>query len=151
MARPATQLSPALIRVIDVGGLFVSALCAVHCALTPVLLVVLPFVGWQHWETPLRLAAVLIGVGAVGLGAVFHRNFNVVWTLLVGIALLGVASLLHDHLIAELLVSVTASVALIRAHWLNTKACANSGHDCPPARVANSFGPSPSKTPHHHP
>ncbi|HEX2879704.1 MAG TPA: MerC domain-containing protein [Polyangiaceae bacterium] len=151
MARPATPLSPALIRVIDVGGLLVSSLCAVHCALTPVLLVALPFVGWQHWEMPLRLAAVLIGIGAVGLGALFHRNFSVVWTLLFGIVLLGVASLLHGQLIPELLVSVAASAALIRAHWLNTKACANSGHDCPPARVANSFGPGSRKNPHHHP
>jgi hypothetical protein len=145
----ASSLSPTLIRVIDIGGLLVSALCAVHCALTPVLLVALPFVGWQEWETPLRLAAVLVGVGAVGLGAVFHRNFKVVWTLLVGIALIGVASLLHGHFIPELVVSVAASVALIRAHWLNTRACADSGHDCPPARAA--FGSSSRNVPHHHP
>jgi hypothetical protein len=129
----------------DVGGLLVSAVCAVHCAVTPLLLVALPFVGWQAWETPLRLAAVFIGIGAVGMGALFHRNFSVVWMLLLGIALLGVATLLHGHFIPELLVSVAASTALIRAHWLNTRACAQSGHDCPPARVAHSLNP------HRHP
>jgi hypothetical protein len=145
----ASSLSPSLIRVIDIGGLLVSALCAVHCALTPVLLVALPFVGWQAWETPLRLAAVLVGVGAVGLGALSHRNFKVVWPLLVGVVLIGLASLLHGHFIAELVLSIAASIALIRAHWLNTRACADSGHDCPPARVA--FGTGSRKVPHHHP
>lgn len=147
----ASSPSPALIRVIDISGLLVSALCAVHCAVTPLLLVALPFVGWQAWETPLRLAAVFIGIGAVGMGALFHRNFSVVWMLLLGIVLLGIATLLHGHLIPELVVSVAASAALIRAHWLNTRACAASGHDCPPARVANSLGSGSRKTPHHHP
>lgn len=141
-----TTLSPTLIRVIDIGGLVVSALCAVHCALTPVLLVALPFLGWQNWETPLRLAAVAVGISAVGLGALFHRNVSVVWPLLLGVVLIGVASLLHGSLVLEVTVSIAASAALIRAHWLNTKACARAGHDCPPARMATSL-----KVPHHHP
>jgi hypothetical protein len=123
-------------------------LCAVHCAVTPLVLVMLPFLGWQSLEWPFRLGAVSVGIVAVGAGAAFHKNRSVVRPLLIGIALIAVASLLHwAHVIAgggltsmgavvlEVAVSIAASASLIRAHWLNSKACSKVCHDCPPAHT----------------
>lgn len=133
--RSALTLSPSTLRLLDIGGFWVSSACAVHCAVTPLVLVALPFVGWQSLELWLRGAAIGVGLIAIGGGALFHRTARAVPSLLVGIALIVVASLLHGSLIAESGVSVLASLALLRAHWLNTRACAKVCHDCPPARA----------------
>ena len=127
--------SPVAIRVLDAGGLTLSSLCAVHCAVTPVVLVALPMLGWQAFEAWLRLGAISIGLFAIGAGAWFHRTARPLPPLLIGIFLIGVASLLRSSLIAETLVSVAASAFLLRAHWLNTRACARICHDCPPAQL----------------
>jgi hypothetical protein len=124
-----------MLRYVDAAGVAVSSICAVHCALTPVVLLLLPLAGASHLESTLRIIAVTIAVLAVGGGAFFHRNFKVLPPLGIGIGILLLALRMEPGSLGDIVLSILASGALIAAHVLNTRACRRSGHDCAPAQA----------------
>ena len=116
----------AWLRLLDKLGIAVSSLCALHCVLTPLLLVVLPLFTVVELVIPhelegyIRAAAVCFAVVGVGLGAIVHRRLNAIPLLVLGIALISVLWVTHLHGISEILVSVLASAAFVCAHLVNS-------------------------------
>lgn len=121
-------------RLVDGCGVFLSGLCALHCAVTPLLVGVLPAIAGEGTETNLRRVLIVLGLGGVAFGALFHRDRRAFVPLagaLMLAALLEVGAIVPAW---EVFVSLALSGLLITAHALNTRACNAHCHGCSPAR-----------------
>jgi hypothetical protein len=119
-------------------GAGASLLCAVHCAATPVLLAVLPFLGSRladsHWAEIL-LIGVAATVGYLTLTISFRRHHQPLplCLLTLGLALvaIGHTPILHQF---ETAIAVTGGLTLAGAQLLNRRyagpcLCAHHAHD----------------------
>lgn len=112
----------------DRVGISTSILCVIHCLLTPVLLVSLPFIGqtfaseWVH----IFIGTIAIPVAAFALwsGYQSHHQSRVLWLGSAGSFILIAALVLgHDHDQVEIALMVSAGLLLASAHYLNLKHC----------------------------
>lgn len=121
-------------RLVDGCGVFLSGLCALHCAVTPLLVGVLPAIAGEGTEANLRRVLIVLGLFGVAFGAVFHRDRRAFVPLagaLMLAALLEVGAIVPAW---EVFVALALSGLLISAHALNTRACNAHCHGCAPAR-----------------
>jgi hypothetical protein len=114
--------------VADRVGVVGSLLCAVHCALLPLVVAFLPAVGlnlggWLDFDQAFVVFASLLGGTTLAMGYRRHREFHA-WALLVpGLALVWAASFtpLHDHTSAHLALMVLGGSLLAAAHLVNLR------------------------------
>jgi hypothetical protein len=108
---------------LDRIGIVLSVVCAVHCALTPILVAVAPFLFTSEFE--FRTKAVLLSLAAVALGwgYVTHRSYKPLFWLGAALAAFGVGEWLGHGEWFEVVATVMASIALIMAHVSNARAC----------------------------
>ncbi|WP_159679785.1 MerC domain-containing protein [Luteimonas sp. 9C] len=112
----------------DRVGFAASFLCAVHCALLPVALALLPAFGlniggWVDIDQAFVVFATLLGATTLTLGWRRHRAFRA-WALLVpGLALVWAGSFthLHDHTVTHAVVMSIGGLLLAGAHLLNLR------------------------------
>ncbi len=126
-----TSKNVSSVRVLDACGAVLSGLCAVHCALTPLLITALPALASHGVETSFRRCLVFVGIVGVGLGAWVHRSRDALWPLGGAIVL---ATLFELHVISitwEVFPSLALSALLITAHAQNSKACHEKLECCP--------------------
>ncbi len=123
MPEPDTTL-----RTADRVGFAASVLCAVHCAMLPLALALLPalglrFAGWTDIDQAFVIFATLLGLTTMTLGYRRHRAFRAWALLLPGLALIWAGSFtpLHDHGLAHVLVMTLGGFALAAAHGLNLR------------------------------
>ena len=114
-------------------GIIASALCFVHCILTPVVLSLSAV--WAHYlpseERFHRALAVL--VAAIGCFAIIngyrkHRRLRVLLLMSTGLSFIFAGAYLGDRLpshIAEIAVTMTGSSLMITAHLINHTFCKN--------------------------
>jgi len=127
---PVTAMSqpPSVLRRADRIGFFASVACAIHCALLPVLLALMPafglkFGGWIDFDQAFVVFATLLGATTLTLGYRRHRAFHA-WALLVpGLLLVWIASFtaLHNHTMGHLLLMTVGGVTLAAAHMVNLR------------------------------
>lgn len=117
---------------LDRVGIVLSVVCAVHCALTPVLIAVAPLVFSAEFEGRTKVVLVLLASVALIIGFASHRSWKPVYWLAVALGLLGLSHW-WESLAAfsaaeglEIATTVLASGALIMAHLANTRACRTS-------------------------
>jgi hypothetical protein len=108
---------------LDRLAIALSVLCAVHCVLTPLVLVGLPLLGSHEFESGMRLILGCLGVLAVGLGALSHRNWRAAPLLALGLILFVGLELSGIHGGIESAFSVLAAGFLIAAHVQNWLLC----------------------------
>lgn len=116
------------LRRADRLGFAASLMCAVHCALMPILLAVLPATGLALFgqadiDQAFVVFATLLGVWSTTLGTRRHRRFRA-WLLLVpGLALIWIGSFtaLHDHSIGHAIVLTLGGALLAAAHLTNLR------------------------------
>jgi hypothetical protein len=135
---PPTAVGAAIARrvfaiPVDKLGAWTSALCVVHCVLTPVILSIsavsahfLP----SEERTHRLLAVVIAALGAIALikGYRNHRHLRVLFLMLAGLGCIFAAADWGDHLPshgAEVLVTLVGSSFMIVAHWINHTFCRN--------------------------
>lgn len=119
--------SPALRRA-DRIGFAASFLCAMHCALLPIALALLPSLGlgaggWIDIDQAFVVFATLLAATTLTLGYRRHRAFKA-WALLVpGLVLvwIGTFTPLHVHGTAHALLMVLGGLLLAGAHLLNLR------------------------------
>ena len=123
MSHPSAALSKA-----DHLGFTASLLCAVHCALFPLALALLPSLGLQSigWVDPDQafvVFATVLGVTTLTLGWRRHRAFRAWAVLLPGLLLVWLASFtgLHQHTFGHALVMTIGGTLLATGHWLNLR------------------------------
>lgn len=115
----------------DVVGQVLSAVCAVHCVATPVVLSLLPaagsVLGGAH--PVLFLFVVVVAAWAFVRGYRCHRRLEVPALALTGVLLLGFAAfLLHGELVADSAVSLVGAGFMMAAHARNRTLLRASHH-----------------------
>jgi hypothetical protein len=103
-------------------------LCAIHCALLPLALALLPALalrvgGLIDLDQAFVVFATVLGLGTLSLGYRRHRTFHAWALLLPGLALVwaGAFTPLHDHSTFHALVMTAGGVLLAAAHLLNLR------------------------------
>lgn len=120
---PATQFH----QIADRAGAFGSLLCALHCALLPFLLALLPglgvgLLGSPAFEIGFTVAASLLGIGSLLVGWLRHRQTDALRILAFGLALLWLGafvSAIHHHTLAHALSMAIGGGLVGAAHWRN--------------------------------
>lgn len=112
----------------DRVGFAASFLCAVHCALLPLVLALLPTFGlkiggWVDFDQAFVVFATLLGATTLTLGYRRHRAFRAWALLLPGLALVWAGSFtaLHDHTWLHAAVMAAGGLLLAAAHLLNLR------------------------------
>lgn len=114
----------------DKIGIFLSGLCALHCIATPALMLFLPIMGEvfeQEWvHILMALFVVPIGFFAFWSGYKHHKKIGVYVLGVVGLLFVGGASVAPHSWVEFLghdLITISGSICLIIAHFLNRRAC----------------------------
>ncbi|MBA3485746.1 MAG: MerC domain-containing protein [Lysobacter sp.] len=116
-------------RLLDRFGAYGSLLCAVHCALLPLLLALMPTFGLaavfgDTFERGFVVFATLLGLFSVVWGYRRHRAVRALWLLIPGLVLLWSGVLfrpLHESLLLHA-VAMTAGGSLVAfAHLANLR------------------------------
>lgn len=114
----------------DRVGMTLSSICAIHCLLTPFLILLVPALGsafeseWVH----LGLALLVVPVAFYAFWSGYqhhHRKYLLVMGLL-GAAMIGAAAILpHDwvELFGFDMMTILGSIILVVSHILNRNAC----------------------------
>jgi membrane-bound ClpP family serine protease len=110
--------------VADKLGMFLSGLCAIQCAMLPILLSVSAVVpNWAHFGHGWVWLTV---IGAIALwsfsrGWQKHRSKRVISLFLLGFSFLIAGTLMEDrvHIIVESSMFVIGGVLMVLAHWRN--------------------------------
>lgn len=128
-----------LLRWLDSLGAMGAFLCALHCALLPLALVLLPAAGLgvfnsQRFEEVFSVSATLLAVGSLWHGYRSHRGYHA-WALVVpGLALIWLGLLytpLHHSVLPHALVMTLGGTLISLAHLVNLRLSAHVHHgDC---------------------
>jgi hypothetical protein len=118
----------------DRVGLGAAWLCAIHCALWPLALALLPALGiwgWAGLEQGFVVFATLLGVSSLTLGFRRHRTFRAFWFLLPGLVLLvaGAATHLHENVMLHAITMTAGGVLVGIAHLVNLRLIHGHVHD----------------------
>lgn len=89
-------------KIIDRIGFSVSILCAIHCALMPVLITMLPllglqFVGSSYFELIIMAASLLLAVGSLKGSRHNHRSYRPLLLVVIGFSLMLTGHILEAH------------------------------------------------------
>jgi uncharacterized membrane protein YfcA len=114
-------------------GIIASAVCFVHCILTPVLLSISAV--WAHYlpseeRVHRGLAVVVAGIGGFAIlgGYRKHRRARVLLLMCCGLLFIFAGAYWGDRLpshVAEVAVTMTGSCLMIAAHFINHTFCKN--------------------------
>ncbi|MEP6633848.1 MAG: MerC domain-containing protein [Luteimonas sp.] len=109
-------------------GFAASFLCAIHCALLPIALALLPSLGlglggWIDLDQAFVVFATLLGATTLTLGYRRHRVFRAWALLLPGLVLvwLGTFTPLHVHSVSHAVLMTIGGLTLASAHFLNLR------------------------------
>lgn len=118
----------------DKLGICLSALCLIHCLITPMLLIFLPALSlWGHhvFHDALLVILPLLAIAAFIPGFVRHRDPRVFYWAIPGLAAVVLGTLLfEEEIILQAIITISGSILLIRAHLKNRAlcACCEAGH-----------------------
>lgn len=128
----------------DRVGVAGSLLCAVHCALMPVLLAALPALGLGGFalidiDQGFTIFATLLGITTLAVGFRRHRAFRAWLVLVPGLALVWLGSFtpLHDHSIVHTIMMVAGGLMIALAHLVNLRLGHEAMGRAPAAGVAH--------------
>jgi hypothetical protein len=143
MEKSSTPEDLETVRVISLDklGISLSFICAIHCMITPLIMLSIPIMAryylaqpWFHWI--LALFIVPVGLWAFISGYLQHQKKMVLFLGLPGLVIVGVIPVFfHDYFAwfhfwwAESAFMIVGSVFLISAHWVNRNACNHELHN----------------------
>jgi NhaP-type Na+/H+ or K+/H+ antiporter len=110
----------------DILGISLSLVCAIQCAIAPILLSIAPIIPrWAHFGHGWIWISFILFVAAWSIGRGFrkHKQKPVLYLAVFGVFFLLAGTLLEDKLtiLMESAVFVTGGVLLTIAHWKNYK------------------------------
>ena len=118
-----------LSRLLDRFGATGSVICAVHCALTPLLLAAIPSLGLSAWlshgfERGFVLFVTVLGLFSLLWGYRRHRAFRALTLLLLGLAILlagAYVPALHQQVVVHAVVMTLGGTLVGLAHVVNLR------------------------------
>lgn len=127
-------MTASLHRLADRIGLSAAWLCAIHCAIWPLALALLPALGiWglAGFEQGFVVFAAILGVTSLAVGYRRHRTFRAFWFLLPGLVLLFIATAthVHDHLMLHAAMMTAGGLLVGVAHLVNLRLSHGHVHD----------------------
>lgn len=108
----------------DTLGQVLSAVCAVHCVTTPLVMTLAPAAASVFGGAHPVLLVLVIGVALWAFipGYRCHHSRRVLGLAVLGVALLGVAAFAFgDNLALETALSLMGASSMMAAHWMNRK------------------------------
>lgn len=113
----------------------ISTLCFVHCMITPVFLISLPWVG-QYFHDPVFHIVIFLVVVPVGLYAFWqghrhHKNLSVLAIGVPGLLMVGLGAFIPTEvtdIIGKETMTIVGSLFLLTAHYLNWRSCRKHSH-----------------------
>lgn len=128
VARENQAESDRLQRTGDRVGVWASVACAVHCALLPVALALVPTLGLGAFalvdiDQAFVVFATVLGVTTLTLGYRRHRGFAAWALLLAGLALVwaNTFTALHDHSVWHAVMMTGGGLLIAAAHLMNLR------------------------------
>lgn len=120
--------------LLDKFGSAASVICALHCALLPVLIAILPalgigFLAWNGFEWAFVCFASLLGLVSLWMGYQRHRIYRALLFLVPGLILVWAGVLvpsIHFSVIAHAVVMSVGGTLIAIAHLVNLRL--NHGH-----------------------
>lgn len=119
---------PAVFAAGDRVGAVGSLLCALHCALLPLVIAALPALGLGSFalidiDQAFTVFATLLGITTLGYGFRRHRAFRAWIVLIPGLALIWIGSFspLHTHSTTHVVTMVVGGLAVAAAHLINLR------------------------------
>jgi hypothetical protein len=115
---------------LDKVGATASATCAVHCALMPLIVTLMPLVGLsflssEAMEWALLALSAFFGVTSLCLGYKNHRQGQALALLCPGLAFIVLGRIAEEHSILKIGVPlvVMGGLTVAGSHWLNHRLC----------------------------
>lgn len=126
MCSPALPEHRRVTPWLDRLGMATSALCAVHCAATALLMGALSAVGagslGNPWVEGLFLtASVVLGAVSLGHAVTRHRSLQPMLWFVAGLVMLLVVRPLAPGDLAEVAAVALGALCVVRAHWKNAR------------------------------
>ena len=121
-------------NILDKLGMAISSVCAVHCALAPILITVAPLVGLGFiFDEKFETIIILVSLGLAFLSLVWgfykeHRKFEPLYLLLLGACFIYL-SRLETIALPEPLLMFCGGLSIAASHFINMKLC-NHCHSC---------------------
>ena len=127
-------------KIIDNLGITISAVCAIHCVLLPLIFIIAPysFLASHAFHEALIYFILPCGVIAFYLGCRQHKDLKVALLGSLGLALLFAALLMHDlhhgheqhEELQTVIVTIIGSILLVFSHLRNRKLCSDEQYNC---------------------
>lgn len=122
-------------RLSDQFAIGLSAVCAIHCVVLPVLMVMLPSLAslpLQNEAFHLWMVIIVVptSVYALFMGCKQHKRYRLLVFGLVGIALLVSAVVIGEETLGiwEKVITLTGAMILATGHYLNFRECRKHSH-----------------------
>lgn len=121
-------------QFIDKFGSAASVLCALHCALLPLFIAILPalgigFLAWSGFEWAFVCFATLLGLVSLWMGYQRHRIYRALLFLVPGLGLVWMGVLvpaIHESIVPHAVVMSMGGTLIAVAHLINLRL--NHGH-----------------------
>ena len=123
------------VHKLDRAGATASFLCAIHCALMPLVVTLLPLLGLSFLasepvEWGLLAASATLGSSSLCLGFRKHRKRRVFMVLAIALAILVAGRVFHEHRVGLWgpILMVIGGLTMMSAHLLNHRLCHACAH-----------------------
>ena len=130
---------------LDKIGMFSSLICAIHCTILPIVLILFPvfsvsLLTHHTFEWVMLILTLILGLSSLCFGYKKHRSLKALSLLSVGIFLLLIGKLSHEHYLHNNkfefdiynAILGLGGILISASHWLNNKLCKNCSNckDC---------------------
>ncbi|MBT6325896.1 MAG: MerC domain-containing protein [Bdellovibrionales bacterium] len=114
-------------KTLDKLGMIISGVCVIHCLLTPIIVLALPWVEgiFSHEVVHLSLLLFLfpLAIFTFTHGYKTHKKLSIVIMGAIGISFISIPILIHPAEFTEQALTISGSIILIIAHYNNLKSC----------------------------
>ena len=113
-------------------GISLSGICFIHCLLTPVLIMLSPFLAGHEFHENIIYLIIPTAVIALAVGCSRHRDFWVAVIGISGISVLILALIFHTTFgeLVGLVLTMFGSILIISAHYRNRLLCKKESFKC---------------------
>jgi len=119
-------------KYFDLMGISLSGICFIHCLLTPVLIMLSPFLAGHEFHENIIYLIIPTAVIALAVGCSRHRDIWVGIIGITGISILILALIYHTTYgeLVGLILTMIGSILIISAHYRNRILCQKESFSC---------------------
>jgi hypothetical protein len=149
--KPENEIgSGSIVARLDTMGATASTLCAVHCALMPMVVTSLPFIGLsiladEATENFGLFLSASLGVSSLSLGYRKHRSRQALATLVLGLVFLALGRVVEGRAYEPIGIPliVAGGLTIVGSHVMNRYLCRNCQASLPTCEQTIGNAPSP--------